>query len=96
MATRGERIATIEAGVSELRKAVAEMHDLYHGGPSVEYDHSVRGRLHHLETTLSSFVLRRSFGVGMLKAWQGSIIVLCGVITAACAVIAALAALGAL
>ena len=91
MATVGERLATIEAGVRELRDAVAELHDLYNGGRSVEYSHSVRGRLHAIEGTLASIVLRRSVGVGMFKGWQGVILVLCGVATAAAAWYAALA-----
>ena len=90
MATLGERIATIEAGVIELRKAVSELHDLYHGGPSMDYDHSVRGRLHNLEATVAGLVVRRSAGLGMLKGWQGVILVLCGVATAAAAWYAAL------
>ena len=83
-------MATIEAGVRELREAVAELHDLYNGGRDVEYSRSVRGRLHTLESTVAGMVLRRSMGLGMLRGWQGAILVLCGVATAAAAWYAAL------
>ena len=85
MATAGERLATLEAGVKELRQAVQELHDLYHGGQSVEYSRSVRGRLHTLETTVAGFVLRRSMGLGMVKGWQGFALVACAIATAAAA-----------
>lgn len=85
MATVGERLATIEAGVRELRDAVEELRDLYSGGGDVEYSRSVRGRLHTLESTVAGFVLRRSVGLGMVKGWQGVILVLCAVATAAAA-----------
>ena len=91
MPTAGERLATIEAGVRELRDALDELRDLYNGGGDVEYSRSVRGRLHTLESTVAGMVLRRSVGLGMLKGWQSVALVLCGVATAAAAWYAALA-----
>ena len=80
-----ERLATIEAGVRELRQAVDELRDSYNGGGDVEYSRSVRGRLHTLETTVAGFVLRRSMGLGMVKGWQGFVLVTCAIATAAAA-----------
>ena len=90
MATVGERLATIEAGVRELREQVAHLQDLYNGEGDVEYSRSVRGRLHTLETTVAGFVLRRSMGLGMVKGWQGFALVACAIATAAAAWWAAL------
>ena len=92
MATVGERLATLEAGVAELRGDVKAVLDLMNGGNGVTYERSVRGRLHHIETSLAGMILRRSAGIGMVKSWQGVILVLCALATAAAAWYAALGA----
>lgn len=90
MPTAVERLATLEAAVTDLRDDVRAVLDLLEGGGGVPYERSVRGRLHSIESTLGGIVLRRAAGVGMLKGWQGLLLVLCGVATAAAAWYAAL------
>lgn len=90
MATVGERLARIEQIAIEAGRRLDSIeHDL-HGGGDVERKDSIRGRLHTIESTLAGIVLRRSVGLGILKGWQGAILVLCGMATAAAAWYAAL------
>jgi hypothetical protein len=90
MPTVGERLATLEAEVREIRQDARAVLDLLNGGNGVAYERSVRGRLHHIESALGALVLRRKFGLGMAKGWQGGILILCAVATAAAAWWAAL------
>jgi hypothetical protein len=68
-----------------LRNDVRAVLDLLEGGQNVPYERSVRGRLHTIESALAGMVLRRSVGIGMIKGWQGILLVLCAVATAAAA-----------
>jgi hypothetical protein len=90
MPTAAERLATLEAGIQDLRHDVQAILDALNGGDGVAYERSVRGRLHTIEGSLAGFVIRRSFGIGMVKGWQGVILVACGIATAAAAWYAAL------
>lgn len=72
-------------------KRLDDLENMVEGGGDVTYEHSVRGRLHKLESVAASVVLRRNFGVGLLKGWERVVIVLCGLATAAAAWYAALA-----
>jgi hypothetical protein len=68
-----------------LRNDVRAVLDLLEGGQNVPYERSVRGRLHTIESALAGMVLRRSVGIGMIKGWQGILLVICAVATAAAA-----------
>ena len=68
-----------------MRNDVRAVLDLLEGGQNVPYERSVRGRLHTIESALAGMVLRRSVGIGMIKGWQGILLVLCAVATAAAA-----------
>lgn len=52
---------------------------------------SIRGRLHKLESVAAAAVLRRNFGVGLLKGWERFAIVAAALATAGAAWYAALA-----
>lgn len=91
MATVGERLATLEALGREIVGRLETIEDGVNGGGDVDYDRSVRGRLHKIETTLAGFVLRRNFGVGLLKGWERGALVLCALATVAASWYAALA-----
>lgn len=90
MATLGERVATVEARLTDLTTDVRELRNVVEGGGDVEYERSVRGRLHTVEKTVAGFVLRRNFGAGFGKAWVQSVLVASAVATAAAAWYAAL------
>jgi hypothetical protein len=78
-----ERLATLEQIARDNREKIDWITDLLSGEGEVPYDRSVRGRLHKIETTLAGMVLRRNFGVGLLKGWERIALVLCGVATVA-------------
>src|SRR5207244_6260893 len=83
MPTVGERLATIEAALIEVRDDVKQLRDVIEGGNGVTWERSMRGRLHHIESSLSAFLLRRSVGLGVLKGWQAAILLVCAVGTLA-------------
>ena len=85
MPTVGERLATITELLRELDERVGRVEDALNGGGDVDYDRSVRGRLHKLETWMASIVLRKNMGVGLLKGWERAALVLFGAATAAAA-----------
>jgi hypothetical protein len=85
MPTVGERLATLEQIARENRDRLDTVTDLLNGGDGLPYDRSVRGRLHIIENSLAGMVLRRNYGVGMLKGWQSVVLVLCAIGTAAAA-----------
>lgn len=85
MPTVAERLATLEVIARENRDKIESVVDLLNGGGDTDYDRSVRGRLHQIETTLAGLVLRRNYGVGLLAGWQRVILVACGIATAAAA-----------
>ena len=91
MATLGERLATIEQIARDAGKRIRDLEEAYEGGGGVEYDRSVRGRLHKLETTVAGMVLRRNFGLGFARGWVQAVVALCAIATAAAAWYAVLA-----
>lgn len=82
MPTAGERLATIEERVDNIRDDLRTLIDVV--GDKSKPD-SVRGRLHKLEGLAASMVLRRNYGVGLLKGWERVVLVGCAVVTAAAA-----------
>jgi hypothetical protein len=50
----GERIATLEALAARNRDGIAQLRDDIHGGPTVEWRQSVRGRLHHMQSAIEA------------------------------------------
>jgi hypothetical protein len=90
MPTVGERLATLETLVRSSNEKLDDICDLVNGGGDTEYDRSVRGRLHKIETTLAGMVLRRNFGVGLLKGWERFVLVACAAATVAASWYAAL------
>lgn len=81
----GERLATVEVLIREIRDRLERVEDSLDGGGDVAYDRSVRGRLHRIEGTLAGFVLRRSYGAGLLKGWERFALVAAGLGTMAAA-----------
>lgn len=90
MATIGERVATLEQIARDHGDRLDSLSDVLNGGGDVEYERSVRGRLHKLESVAASAVLRRNFGVGLLKGWERTALVLCALATVAASWYAAL------
>lgn len=86
----GERLATLDATVRDIAQRLEHVEDVLTGEGSVPYDRSVRGRLHKIETTLAGMVLRRNYGVGLLKGWERFALTLCGIATVAASWYAAL------
>jgi hypothetical protein len=85
-----ERLATLEAEARELRADVEGILALIHGGAGVEWDRSLRGKLHELDAQLAAVVMRTRFGLAMTKVWVQAVILACAVATAAAAWYAAL------
>lgn len=85
MATIGERVASNEVRLAELATDVRELRNMLEGGGGVEYDRSVRGRLHKLESVAAAAVLRRNLGVGLLKGWERVVLLLAALATSAAA-----------
>lgn len=89
MPTVGERLARLEARQDELWATV-------HGGGGVDWKQSLRGRLHDVQTRLASEEaltqaireVRRTQNQ-RLATWVQITLVLCGGVTAAAAIIAA-------
>jgi len=54
MATMGERIATLEALSQRNRERIDQLRDDVHGGTTVEWAQSVRGRLHHMQSAIEA------------------------------------------
>lgn len=52
MRTSEERLATIEAELRELRQSLGALLELVNSGPSVPWDQSIRGRLHHMRNSV--------------------------------------------
>jgi hypothetical protein len=85
-----ERLAILEQIARDNREKIDGIADLLSGEGDVPYDRSVRGRLHKIETTLAGMVLRRNFGVGLLKGWERFALVSCALATVAASWYAAL------
>jgi hypothetical protein len=91
MPTVGERLATLEVLARESRASIEDVRELISGGGGVPWDRSVRGRLHRIESTLAGMVLRRNFGVGLLKGWERAALVCAAAATVAASWYAAIA-----
>lgn len=85
MPTVAERLATLETLARTSNEKLDDICDLVNGGGDTTYDRSVRGRLHKIESTLAGMVLRRNYGVGLLKGWERGILLACAVATACAA-----------
>lgn len=94
------RMPTVDVRLDRLERDVAELLELIHGGPSVAWERSIRGRLHAMRSTdtaaaaladaLREVRRERSQRWG---TWQKTLLVLSAVVTAAASVYAALSAL---
>lgn len=83
MPTPGERIATIEAEVHELRRDVAEIRALIDGGNGVEWKRSVRGRLHELRNDVDALLALRRAGIHLVSRGWRTVAGICLLATAA-------------
>lgn len=54
MADVGERLATLEQLAQRNRENIAALHDDIHGGPSVEWAQSIRGKLHAMQSAIEA------------------------------------------
>lgn len=72
----------LETREHENRERIERLEDGMNGGGDVDYDRSVRGRLHKLESVAASAVLRRNLGVGLLKGWERFVLVAAAIATA--------------
>lgn len=78
-------------GIKGTNTRIDEVLDLLNGGVRTEYQRSVRGRLHKIESTLAGMVLRRNFGSGLAQGWQRFLLAACAIATVAASWYAALA-----
>jgi hypothetical protein len=92
--TVGERLATLEAIARENRDKIDGLLDAIDGGDGIEWERSVRGRLHTIEQYVTSKKWLSEYAGRRVKRWHAVLLVVCGVITTVCSVIAALAAAG--
>ena len=90
MPSAQERLATLEIQVRELERDVARLFADIHGGQGVEWNRSLRGRLHDIEGDLAALAMRLRFGLAMSKLWVQALLLACAVATAAAAWYAAL------
>lgn len=54
MAIIEERVATLETRVEANAERVGALHDAIHGGPSCDWQQSVRGRLHAMQSAIEA------------------------------------------
>lgn len=54
MPTIGERVAALEVLASRNREIIQELHDEIHGGASVAWPQSIRGRLHDMQSAIEA------------------------------------------
>lgn len=54
MPTLVERVATVETRCDDLSRRFAELHEAIHGGASVAWSQSVRGRLHEMSAAIEA------------------------------------------
>jgi hypothetical protein len=100
VATVGERLATLEATARENRDDIQTILQLINGGPSVEWEQSIRGKLHAMRDTQATAdalntaarELRRQRQT-QWATWQKIGLFIFSAITATCAIVAALATL---
>lgn len=96
MATLPERIARLEQIARDAGRELVELRADIHSGPGVEWKQSLRGRLHNMEARLASEEaltkaireVRRTQNQ-RLATWVQLVLVACGVVTAAAAIVAA-------
>lgn len=94
MPTPAERLATLEAIAQDNRRRLDEIYASINGGNGVQFDQSIRGRLHSMRSAIeaadkladAATELRRikaDSHRSRIKVWQWSVIALCSVATAA-------------
>jgi len=91
--TVAERLATLEAIARETRQDIQEVQVALNGGEGIEWERSVRGRLHTIENYVTSKKWLQEYSGRRIKRWHAAVIVVCGVLTTACSVVAAIAVL---
>lgn len=81
----------MEQRLNDFQHRLDSLEHTVDGGGDVDYERSVRGRLHKLESVAAAAVLRRNFGVGLLKGWERFAVVMAAILTMAASWYAALA-----
>jgi hypothetical protein len=94
MPTVEERLATLEAIARENRGSIEEIRDSMNGGGDVAYERSVRGRLHTIESYVTSKKWLSEYAGRRVKRWHAVVLVVFGGVTTSASVVAALAAVG--
>lgn len=99
MPTAGERLATLERRADENARGIDTILELINGGANVKWEQSIRGKLHEMRTTQATAdaltnAMRevRRQNARRWATWQKLLLTACAVVTATCAVIAALVA----
>jgi CHASE3 domain sensor protein len=93
MPTPAERIATLEETVRTNRIAIEQLRADIHSGPGVDWNQSIRGRLHHMQSAIEAAdkladaarLLAREQAASRktrIKTWQWSVIAGCALIGA--------------
>jgi len=84
----------LEALAARNRERIDQLHDDIHGGPSVEWAQSIRGRLHHMQSAIEAAdklaeatreLVReqRRNRASRFKTWQWVVASVVGLMTAA-------------
>lgn len=82
MPTVGERLATLEQIARDARREITEIHAAINGGEGVEWNRSVRGRLHQIENTLAGQRLHRAATGRAWSRWQKVLLAVAAVVAA--------------
>lgn len=83
MATVGERLATVESELKDVRQDLTAVLDLLNGGANVDYTRSVRGRLHKIEGDLAALLMLRRASMRFVSRGWRVVIGVCAILTAA-------------
>jgi hypothetical protein len=94
MPTVTERLATLEAIARQNRTSIEEIRDAVNGGGDVLWERSVRGRLHNIESYVTSKKWLSEYAGRRVKRWHAIAFAVMGGITTTASVVAALAAVG--
>jgi t-SNARE complex subunit (syntaxin) len=99
MPTVGERLATLERRADENAQGIASILELINGGANVEWEQSIRGKLHAMRDTQATAdalanAMREVRRQNSRKwaTWKQLVLIACAVVTAGCAIVAALVA----
>lgn len=68
MATAQERLAALEAHHRELSRRVDELDEALNGGTRVEWNQSIRGKIHYMQSALASADKMRAAAEAAVRA----------------------------